>query len=135
MEFWSSFWNIIWIFVSAFIFIAYLIALFSIISDLFRDRELKGGWKALWLIALVFVPFITSLVYLIARGKGMADRAYQNATQNAVATEDYIRNVANTSPSDEIVKAKALFDSGVISADEYEALKARALGHGSVAAA
>ena len=111
MEFWSNLWNVIWVFVTAFIFIAYLIALFSIVSDLFRDRDLKGWWKALWLFALIFVPFITSLVYLIARGKGMADRAYQSASQNAVATEDYIRNVANTSPSDEIVKAKALFDS------------------------
>ena len=128
MEFWSNFWNVIWIFVSAFIFIAYLIALVSIISDLFRDRELNGWWKVLWFVALVFVPFVTALVYIIARGNGMADRAYKSATQTAVATEDYIRNVANTSPSDEIVKARGLFDSGVITADEYEALKARALG-------
>lgn len=132
MDFWSSLWNIIWVFVSAFVFIAYLIALFSIITDLFRDRELNGWWKALWLIALIFVPFLTALVYLIARGGGMAERSFERATQNTAAAEDYIRSVASTSPSEEIGKAKALFDTGVISADEYESLKRRALAHPSV---
>lgn len=128
MEFWSSFWNIIWFFIWAFVFIAYLMALFSIIADLFRDRELNGWWKAVWLIALIFVPFLTALAYLIFRGKGMAERNYKNAVHNTVATEDYIRSLAQVSPSDEIVKAKALLESGTITADEYEHLKQRALG-------
>lgn len=135
MDFWSNLWNIIWVFVSAFVFIAYLIALFSVITDLFRDRELNGWIKALWLLLLVFIPFITSLVYIIARGKGMAERNYERATQNTVAAEDYIRSVASTSPSEEIAKAKALFDTGVISADEFESLKSRALGHVAAPAA
>lgn len=128
MEFWSSFGNIIWFFISAFVFIAYLFALFSIISDLFRDRELKGWWKALWLIALVFVPFLTALAYLIFRGQGMAERTVNRVVENTVATEEYIRSVAHVSPSDEIAKAKALLDSGTITAEEYEHLKRRALG-------
>lgn len=134
MDFWSDFWNVIWFFITAFVFIAYLMVLFSIFADLFRDHELNGWWKALWLLTLVFIPFITALVYLIARGKGMAKRNHEIAARNTVAAEDYIRTVANTSPSDEIVKAKALLDSGVINADEYEALKGRALGHASGAA-
>lgn len=129
MDFWSDFWNFIWFFITAFVFIAYLMVLFSIIMDLFRDHELNGWWKALWLLALVFIPFITSLVYLIARGKGMAERNHKDAVRSSAAAEDYIRTVANTSPSDEIVKAKALLDSGAISTNEYEALKSRALGH------
>ena len=129
MEFWSSFWNIIWFFVWAFVFVAYLIAIFSIISDLFRDRELSGWLKAVWLIALIFVPFITSLLYLIFRGQGMAERSHKAAVASTVAAEDYIRSVAQTSPSEEIAKAKALLDSGTIDAEEYDLLKKRALGH------
>ena len=128
MEFWSSFWNIIWFFVSAFIFIAYLIALFSIITDLFRDHELNGGWKALWFIALIFVSLPTALIYLIVRGKGMAERSQKQVAAANRAAEDYIRNVAQVSPSEEIAKAKTLLDAGTISAAEYEQLKARALG-------
>ncbi len=134
MEFWSSFWNIIWYFISAFIFIAYLIALFSIITDLFRDRELSGGWKALWFIALIFVSLPTALVYLIVRGKGMAERSRKNIEESTRAAEDYIRTVAQVSPSEEIAKAKALLDAGTITAEEYEQLKRRALGTTPVSA-
>lgn len=132
MEFWSSFWNIIWLFVWSFVFVAYLIALFSIITDLFRDRDLKGGWKALWLVALIFVPFLTSLAYLIFRGKAMAERTQGRVAATAAASEDYIRHVAQVSPSEEIAKAKNLLESGTINAHEYEQLKARALGQQNV---
>lgn len=135
MDFWSSFWNIIWFMISAFVFLAYLIALFAIITDLFRDRELKGWAKAIWLVALVFVPFITSLIYLIARGQGMAERGVKEATESSAAAENYIRSVAQASPSDEIAKAKALFDAGTINADEYEQIKRHALGGAQAAPA
>ena len=58
--FWGSFWDIIWWFLAVFIFFAYLLALFSIIGDIFRDRKLSGGWKALWIVLLIFFPFITA---------------------------------------------------------------------------
>ncbi|MGL3805742.1 SHOCT domain-containing protein [Paeniglutamicibacter sp. R2-26] len=106
-----------------------MIAIFSIVTDLFRDRELNGWWKALWLVALIFVPFLTALAYLIFRGKNMAERSHKAAVDSTVAAEDYIRNVAQVSPSDEIAKAKALLDSGTITAEEYEHLKVRALGN------
>ncbi|PYI38069.1 hypothetical protein CVS30_12620 [Arthrobacter psychrolactophilus] len=128
MEFWSSFWNIIWVFFSAVIFIAYLIALFSIVADLFSDRKLSGWWKAIWLFALVLIPFVTSLIYLIARGQGMAERKFHTVAENQSAAEDYIRSVAQASPSDEIAKAKQLFDAGVLTADEFQAIKNHALG-------
>lgn len=126
--FWGSFWDIIWWFLWAFVFVAYLFVLFAIISDLFRDHKLNGWWKALWIVLLIFFPFITALVYLIARGRGMAERGAAQARDMQRAQDQYIRSVAAASPADEIAKAKALLDAGTITEAEYDALKARALG-------
>lgn len=128
MGFWSSFWDIIWIFFWSFAFLAYLIALFTVIGDLFRDRTLNGWWKALWLIFMIFLPFLTVLVYLIARGRGMAERNQKQVKDAQDATDQYIRNVAGGgSPADEIAKAKSLLDAGTITPQEYEAIKTKAL--------
>ena len=131
MNFWNSFWDVIWWFLWAFVFIAYLMALFAIIGDLFRDQKLSGWWKAVWVIFLIFVPFITALIYLIARGNGMAERSQREAKQYQAATDAYIRQTAGSaaSPSDEIAKAKALLDAGTISQQEYDQLKTKALAH------
>jgi len=130
MTFWENFWDLIWWFLWAFVFIAYLFALFAIIGDLFRDHKLNGWWKAVWILFLIFLPFITALVYLIARGNGMAERSQKEAKQYQAATEQYIRQTAGAaSPSDEIAKAKSLLDSGTINQAEYEQLKAKALSH------
>lgn len=125
-DFWSNLGSIIWYTLWFFLFFTYLFALFAVIGDLFRDRQLGGGWKAVWIVCLIFFPFISLLIYLIARGKGMTERSLAQAQQNKAATEDYIRSVAS-SPTEEISKAKALLDAGTISAEEYEALKAKAL--------
>jgi hypothetical protein len=125
---WDNFWDVIWLFFWGFAFIAYLMALFSIVADLFRDHTLNGWWKAVWIIFLIFAPFLTALVYVIARGRGMAERSQRDAHQARAATDNYIRDVAGSSPSDEIAKAKALLDSGTISTEEYNHLKSRALG-------
>ncbi len=127
MDFWSNFWSLIWWFLWAFVFIAYLMALFAIIGDLFRDHKLNGWWKAVWIIFLIFVPFLTALVYLIARGQGMAERNQREARAAQSAADTYIRQVAGSSPAEEIAKAKSLLDAGTISQEEYEQLKARAL--------
>jgi ABC-type dipeptide/oligopeptide/nickel transport system permease component len=125
-EFWSALGNTLWWGLTFVIFISYLSVLFSIVGDLFRDRELSGGLKALWIFCLVFFPFITALIYIIVRGKGMHERAYQQAAQAKEATDTYIRSVA-ASPADEIARAKALLDAGTIDAGEYATLKAKAL--------
>ncbi|MGO4103998.1 SHOCT domain-containing protein [Leifsonia sp. YAF41] len=127
MSFWDSFWNIMWIFFWSFAFIAYLMALFAVISDLFRDHKLNGWLKALWIIFLIFVPFLTVLVYVIARAPGMNERAEQRARESQAATDTYIRDVASSSSADEIAKAKALLDNGSITPEEYAALKTRAM--------
>ena len=69
-DFWDWFWLMIW----WFLFVAYLVLLWQICGDLFRDRDLSGWWKALWIVALIVVPWLSMLVYVIARGKGMAER-------------------------------------------------------------
>jgi Phospholipase_D-nuclease N-terminal len=131
MNFWANFWDVIWWFFWVFAFIAYLMALFAIIGDLFRDHKLNGWAKAVWIIFLIFVPFLTALVYLIARGRGMAERGQREAKQYQAATDEYIRQTAGTaaSPADEIAKAKSLLDAGTISQGEYDLLKAKALAH------
>ncbi|AGW40496.1 hypothetical protein O159_02670 [Leifsonia xyli subsp. cynodontis DSM 46306] len=123
---WSNFWDVLWTIFWGFAFVAYLFALFAVVGDLFRDTKLNGGWKALWIVFLIFLPFLTVLVYLIARGRGMADRQAARAQQAQRQTEDYIRSVAG-SPAAEIAKARQLLDSGTITAQEFERLKALAL--------
>ena len=127
MNFWESFWEILWFSLWAFFFVVYLMALFAIIGDIFRDKTLGGVGKAVWLFFLIFVPFLTALIYLIARGDGMAERNMRDAKDAKVATDEYIRSVATASPADEIAKAKSLLDAGTINQQEYEAIKTRAL--------
>jgi hypothetical protein len=123
----SNFWDLIWLIVSSFIFISYLIILFQIVVDLFRDPELGGGSRALWLICLVFLPFLTAIVYVITRGKSMSERQRASVQKARSETESYIREVAGKSPADQIAAAKALLDAGTITPDEYAKLKAKAL--------
>lgn len=128
MSIWENFWNVLWAMFWVFAFVAYLFAIFAIIGDLFRDHKLNGWWKALWIIFLIFVPFLTALVYLIARGKGMAERQAKDIQAAQKASEQYIKQVAASStPAEEIHKAKALLDSGAITPAEFESLKAKAL--------
>lgn len=126
MSFWTTIWDTIWWFITIFVFIAYLMALFSIIADLFRDRKLGGFAKALWFIFLIFIPFLTAIVYLIVRGKGMGERAQQQVSEVQQAQESYIRQVAGGKAA-EIAEAKRLLDEGAITAEEFETLKAKAL--------
>src|SRR6188472_4528529 len=125
MDLWSWIGWFFWVFV----FVAYLMVLFSIIGDLFRDDRLNGWLKAVWIIFLIFVPFLTALIYLIARGSGMQKRSIEQAQAMRAQQDQYIRaTAASASPADEISKAKGLLDSGAISQAEYDALKTKALG-------
>lgn len=126
MSFWSTIWDVIWWFLTAFVFIAYLMALFSIIADLFRDRKLGGFAKAVWFIFLLFLPFVTAIVYLIARGRGMGERAAEQANAIKSAQDEYIRSVSG-GVANEIAQAKQLLDSGAITEEEFAKLKSAAL--------
>lgn len=127
MSFWSVIWDAIWWFLTAFIFVAYLFVLFSIVIDLFRDRKLHGLAKAIWTIFLVFVPFLTAIVYLIARGGGMGERSEVQAREARHAADEYIRSVSAGSATGEIERAKSLLDAGAITAEEFHTLKQSAL--------
>lgn len=123
----SNIWDFVLIVFISFAFIAYFMTLFSVIVDLFRDDTLAGGWKAVWLIFIWFLPFLTLLVYLIARGGGMAARSQAAAKRSQDAATEYIRQAAGTGAADEIAKAKALLADGTITQAEFDAIKAKAL--------
>jgi ABC-type multidrug transport system fused ATPase/permease subunit len=123
----SNFWDLVWLIVSSFVFISYLIILFQIVVDLFRDPDLGGGSRAIWIIGLIFLPFFTAIVYVLARGRSMAERQRATVQKARSETESYIREVAGKSPAEHISAAKALLDAGTITQDEYARLKAKAL--------
>jgi len=124
MDFWDFFWLLIW----SFLFVAFLMVLLQIFGDLFRDPDLGGWAKAAWVIGLIVFPFLLILIYLIARGKGMAERqaiAVRSARQQ---TDEYIQSVAGSgAPAEQIASAKALLDAGTITQGEFDRLKAKAL--------
>ncbi|HSK27068.1 MAG TPA: SHOCT domain-containing protein [Jiangellales bacterium] len=124
-----SFGDILWFIIISFAFVAYLMVMFTILGDLFRDRDTSGFVKAIWVIALIFLPFLTALIYLIVRGSGMAERQAAQMEQLKAQQDAYIKQVAGpgASPADQIAQAKSLLDSGHITQAEFEALKAKAL--------
>lgn len=123
-----DFWHWVLVLLWWFLFFAYLIILFQIVGDLFRDRALGGVAKAVWIIGLIVLPYLTALVYVISRGSGMAERQATALKRAQADADEYIREVARAkSPAEHIADAKALLDSGAISADEYALLKAKAL--------
>jgi hypothetical protein len=97
--------------------------------DLFADHALSGWGKAGWALLLVFLPWLGALVYLIARGRSMNERQMARIADAQAGQERYIQQVAakTASPAEQIASAKALLDSGAISQDEFDALKAKAL--------
>ncbi len=117
--------QMLWIF----FIIMYFFLFFMILMDLFSDKTMGGFPKAVWIICLILFTYIAVLVYVIARGKGMAERRNAQYAQAQQAQQAYIKEVAGSgsSPADQISSAKALLDSGAISQSEFDALKAKAL--------
>jgi len=123
-----SFLDLIWTIIVIYALFVVIMVLFSIVTDLFRDRELSGWAKAGWLILLVVLPLIGILVYLIARHEGMMERAEAHQKAAKAEFDTYVRDTAGSGgPAQEIASAKSLLDSGAISEDEFAALKAKAL--------
>jgi hypothetical protein len=123
-SFWEFFWFVVW----TFVLFAYLMVLFQIVIDLFRDHALSGWAKAVWIIGLIFLPFLTALIYVIARGPKMSERQLAVAQAAKRDTDTYIRDVAGSkSAASHIADAKALLDSGAITEAEFQTLKAKAL--------
>ena len=124
MDLWSWIWFFFWMFA----YVAYILVLIYIVIDIFRDHQLNGWLKALWLLLLLFLPWITGLVYLIVRGKGMAERSARKQVEYQEYSQEEYRRISFANPAEEITKAQALRDQGVITDGEFEAIKAKALG-------
>jgi hypothetical protein len=112
-----------------FIFFAWFMCLFWIFGDLFRSRDLSGVAKTLWALFIIIVPFLGILVYLIVRGHSMTQRSMEQQQELQAAQAEYIKSVAGSgpSPAEQIASAKQLLDTGAISQQEFDALKAKAL--------
>ena len=110
------FLDVLWTMLIFFLWVCWFMLLFHVIGDVFRRRDVGGGTKMLWLIFVLFVPFLGTFVYLIANSNGIAER---NAAQMAAA--------GASGATAEIERAKALLESGTISQEEFNAIKAKAL--------
>jgi NADH:ubiquinone oxidoreductase subunit 6 (subunit J) len=112
-----------------FLFAAYLMVLFTIISDLFRDHSLSGWAKAAWVLFLIVVPFLAALIYLIVRGDGMRERALAQQQQAQKQFDSYVRQTAGSgSTADELATLARLHDERKISDEEFERAKAKIVG-------
>ena len=123
MEFGQFLWSLLIIF----FMIMYFMVLFSVVIDLFRNHEMNGFVKALWIIFLIFIPLISLLVYVIVYGRGMAERQQAAVVTAQKDQEAYIKQVAGTSPAEQIAQAQQLLASGAISQEEFDKIKAKAL--------
>jgi hypothetical protein len=124
-----SFGEFLWSLLIIFFMIVFFVILFQVVFDLFRDHELSGWAKAGWLILIIVLPFLGLFIYLIVRGKGMAERSAREQVQAKQEFDAYVRETAGGGgPAAEIANAKKLLDEGAISQEEFEAIKRRALG-------
>lgn len=126
-EFAVEFGQFLWSLLVIFFMIMYFMILFSVVIDLFRNHQMGGFAKALWIIFLIFIPLISLLVYVIVYGKSMAQRQQAAVVEAQQEQADYIKQVAGTSPAEQIAQAQQLLNSGAISQDEFDKLKAKAL--------
>jgi len=110
-----------------FIFVAWIMVLFTIIGDLFRDHEMSGWGKAAWVVFLIFIPFLAALIYLIARGNGMRDRAIAEQQHQQQQFDAYVKKTAGTSHADELAKLSELKAKGDITDEEFQKAKSKIL--------
>lgn len=120
--------ELLWALIALFFLVIWFWLLITIFSDLFRSEDLNGWAKAAWVIGVILFPFIGILIYLIARGQGMTDRAMASAQQQQQAVQQWADdNASSGSATDEIAKAKGLLDSGAITQDEFDKIKSKNL--------
>ena len=111
-----------------FLFVIYFWILITIFGDLFRDHQMSGWGKAGWIFVLFFVPFLGMLIYLIARGEGMRERAVKEQADMQRHMDEYVRETAGgASSADELAKLSELKDKGAISQEEFDRAKAKLL--------
>jgi len=122
------FLEVLWTMLVFFLWVAWFWLLISVATDVFRRHDIGGGKKTVWLLFMLFVPFLGVLVYLIANNDGMTQRNIDRARSDRAQFDDYVRSVSSEGgAAAEIDKAKQLLDSGAIDQSEFEAIKAKAL--------
>jgi ABC-type multidrug transport system fused ATPase/permease subunit len=122
------FLDVFWTMIIFFCWVAWIWVLIVIISDLFRRHDTSGWIKALWVIFLIILPFLGVLIYLIANGSGMSRRQADSVRASQEQFDSYVQSVASSSGhASELEKAKGLLDSGAITQEEYDKLKAKVL--------
>jgi hypothetical protein len=110
-----------------FFFVIWIWIVIAILMDLFRDHDLSGWWKAVWVLFFIVAPPLTALVYLIFRGNGMRERAIKDQVESKKQFDAYVRETAGTTPVDELHKLDQLRQSGGITDEEYSQMKAKIL--------
>ncbi len=122
------FLNVFWTMILFFCWVAWIWVLVGVVIDLFRRDDASGWLKALWLVCLIFVPFLGVLAYVIVNGHDMSRRSMERTQASQARFDGYVQSVSkNGGPAGEIEKAKSLLDSGAITPAEYDSLKAKAL--------
>jgi hypothetical protein len=122
------FLGVLWSVFIFFLWISWFMLLFHVVGDVFRRRDASGWKKTIWLLFLLFVPFLGAFAYLISNGDDMARRKAEAAVAAKGEMDEYVRSVASSGgPAAEIERAKGLLDSGSISQAEFDAIKAKAL--------
>jgi membrane protein implicated in regulation of membrane protease activity len=120
--------GIFWTILEVFLWVIWFWILITVFIDIFRSSDLSGGAKALWFVFVLFIPLIGVLVYLIARGSSMHERALGQARQQDQEFRTYVQEAAGSqSSADQLTKLADLRDRGVISAEEFEREKAKVL--------
>jgi Phospholipase_D-nuclease N-terminal/Short C-terminal domain len=123
-----SFGEILLVTLQVFLFVIWIWILITILNDLFRDHEMSGWGKAAWVLFLVFIPFLTALIYLIARGDGMRDRTIKAQADAKKHFDEYVTQQAHSaSAADELHKLSDLKAKGDLSQEEFDRAKAKLL--------
>ncbi|MBS1678072.1 MAG: SHOCT domain-containing protein [Actinobacteria bacterium] len=110
-----------------FLFVVWIWILFTIITDLFRNHEMSGWLKAVWLVLLIFIPYLTALIYLIVYGSDMRERQLRAQAEAKHEEDAYIRAAAHSSPADELSKLHELVEKGALTQAEYDRAKEKLL--------
>src|ERR1700753_3116886 len=122
-----SFGDFLLLIFEVFLFVIWIWILWTILTDLFRNHDMSGWMKALWIVLLIFIPYITALVYLIIYGNDMRERTLRAQAEAKHAADDYIRSAAHVSPADELHKLHELVEKGALTDDEFARAKEKLL--------
>ena len=121
------FLEVVWTMLIFFAWVIWFWMLIAILSDVFRRRDMGGGKKTLWVLFVVFLPFLGVLVYLLVNHDSIAERRAKDERGARRELDEHIRSVSSGGSAAEIEKGKQLLDAGAITQEEFEAIKARAL--------